>query len=153
MPDRNDYVIPREGGAVLTYGTGAAGSIPATMNTIGCPRSANFNRSVNQVDDNFSNWCVAQDAGGTIAGFTPGTVQYEGSVVYEMILDEAAYLAMKTDVGVNYAWIGRTLSDVDAANTTNESWGGYLTGFNEQLPESGPASVSANFRANEIIIP
>lgn len=52
MATRNDFVIAREGGVVIEYATGTAGT-PGTYNALGCPKGTwNFNRSVAEVDDN-----------------------------------------------------------------------------------------------------
>ena len=149
MPDRNDFVIAREGDVVLSWATGTPG-VPGSFSALGCPKGTwNFNEQVAEVDDNLDNWCSAVAA--AIEGFSPGATTITISGTMELILDDAAYLSMKAAVRAKtYGFMKVLMQDNDDSNTEVEVFGGYLTQFNRQLQGSGPSDVSVSFRANEI---
>jgi hypothetical protein len=148
---RNDFVIAREGGVVIKYNTGTPGTLPSTMNALGCPKGTwNFNESAGEVDDNIDNWCSATQA--AIQSFSPGALTITISGTMEIILDDPVYQAMKLAIrNKTYSFFQLTMTDVDAANTEVENLGGYLTQFNRQLQGNGPSDVATAFRANEFL--
>lgn len=68
----------------------------------------------------------------------------------EMILDDAAYIAMRAAIAAaTYSFFRSNATDVDEANTLENEWGGYLTQLNDQFQGTGPSDVAVAFRANE----
>jgi hypothetical protein len=149
MATRADFVIAREGGVVIDWATGTAGT-PGTYSTLGCPKGTwNFNRNVAEVDDNLDNWCIALEET-AVASFSPGALSLDVSGTFEMILDDAAYLSMLAAIYAStYGFFRSTADNVGATETRVNEWGGYLTSLNDQFQGTGPSDVAVAFRANE----
>ena len=150
MATRNDFVIAREGGVVLNHQTAAAGSTPTTWDAIGCPKGTwTFGRQVAEVDDNLDNWCITQSA--AIESFSPGAMSLDVSGSMELILDDTAYTNMLAAIDASsYNWLQADMTDVDAVNNDQVTYGGYLTQFNHQFQGTGPSDIAVAFRGNEI---
>lgn len=152
MAERADFVIAREGGVVLEFATGTPGN-PGTFSALGCPKGTwTFGESVAEVDDGIDNWCSAADE--AVASFSAGARTITISGTTELILDDAAYLAMKAAIRANdYCFFRYTATNVGATQTETETFGGYLTQFDRQFQGTGPSDVAVTFRANEIVPP
>lgn len=146
MPTRDDFVIARESGVTLYWSDDGT-----TFTALGCPKGTwTFGETIAEVEDNIDNWCSAAET--AIASFSPGATTITISGAMEMILDDAAYLAMKAKARAKtLGYMRYTATDVAADDTETETFSGYLTTFTRNFQGSGPSDVSVTFRANTIV--
>lgn len=144
----------REGDVVISFATGSAGSPPVSgWNALGCPKGTwTLGSSTASVDDGLDNWCTAVNA--AIEGASPGGKQITLSGTCELILNDAAYLAMDAaELANTYCWF--QIVAANSAATATKTWqiGGYFTQLDHNFNGTGPSDVTVAFRASERHVP
>ena len=152
MPDLADFVKANAGDAVISYAGGTVGT-PGAYDAIGCPKNDwTFARSRDEVNDDIDNWCIQAGDSTVIDSFTPGPLNLTIDGDMELILDDAAYLAIIAAMeGADLGFFKRDLTNVGDTQTQTLEWGGYLTNVTENIRGQGTSDVSVSFRANEIV--
>jgi hypothetical protein len=149
MATRADMTFAREGDVVISFATGAAGTVPSSWQELGCPKGTwTLGSSTASVDDGLDNWCTAVEA--SIEGASPGakTITLSGSM--ELILSDDAYAAMDAaEIANTYSWFKIDMSDNAGTTTKTIAIGGYFTQFDHNLNGTGPSDATVSFRASE----
>jgi hypothetical protein len=151
MATRADMTFAREGDVILSFATGIPGTVPlvGAFEVLGCPKGTwTLGSSTASIDDGLDNWCTAVEA--SIEGASPGakTITLSGSM--ELILSDAAYVAMDAaEIANTYSWFKVVMSDSAGVTTKTVNAGGYFTQFDLNLNGTGPSDVTVTFRASE----
>ena len=150
MATRAQMTFAREGDVTISFVVGAAGTTPSEgWLELGCPKGTwTLGSSTASIDDGLDNWCTAVEA--AIEGASPGAKTITLSGAMELILSDAAYIAMDgAEIANSYSWFKIIMTD-NAANTTKTvNVGGYMTQFDLNLNGTGPSDVTVTFRASE----
>lgn len=151
MPTVDDYVQVSKGGVSVAYAQeSATPGTPDTYDLIGCPKGDwQIGDTIEAVEDNISNWCNAiAEAALRTAAIGDETLTVGGTL--ELILDDAAYLAMEADKGVAEGYLKISATDNDGANTKEWEYRVFCTQFNTRFPEQGTSDVAVQFRVNAV---